>query len=54
MISDFETLNEANQYVLKLNKQNIKSWILKDCDCCKLDEQEHALNRKSIFEVTLN
>ena len=54
VISNFETLNEANQYVLKLNKQNIKSWILKDCDCCKLDEQEHALNRKSIFEVTLN
>ena len=54
VISDFETLNEANQYVLKLNKQNIKSWILKDCDCCKIEEQEHALNRKSIFEVTLN
>ena len=54
VISNFETLNEANQYALKLNKQNIKSWILKDCDCCKLDEQEHALNRKSIFEVTLN
>ena len=51
VISDFETLNEANQYVLKLNKQNIKSWILKDCNCCKLEEQEHALNRKSIFEV---
>jgi len=54
VISDLETLNEANQYVLKLNKQNIKSWILKDCDCCKIEEQEHALNRKSIFEVTLN
>ena len=54
MIAEFKTLNEANQYVLKLNKKNIKSWILKDCDCCKLDEQEHALNRKSIFEVTLN
>jgi hypothetical protein len=54
VISDFETLNEANQYVLKLNKQNIKSWILKDCDCCKIEKQEHALNRKSIFEVTLN
>jgi outer membrane protein OmpA-like peptidoglycan-associated protein len=54
VISDLETLNEANQYVLKLNKQNIKSWILKDCDCYKLDEQDHALNRKSIFEVTLN
>ncbi len=54
VISDFETLNEANQYVLRLNKQNIKSWILKDCDCCKIEEQEHALNRKSIFEVTLN
>jgi len=54
VISNFETLNEANQYALKLNKQNIKSWILKDCDCCKIEEQEHALNRKSIFEVTLN
>ena len=54
VIAEFKTLNEANQYVLKLNKKNIKSWILKNCDCCKLDEQEHALNRKSIFEVTLN
>ena len=54
VIADFKTLNEANQYVLKLNKQNIKSWILKDCDCCKLDEQEHAFNRKSIFEVISN
>jgi len=54
LIADFKTLNEANQYVIKLNKQNIKAWILKDCDCCKLDEHQHALNRKSIFEVTLN
>ena len=54
MIGDFKTLKEAKQRVLKLNEKNIEAWVLKECECCDLNEEEHALNRKSVFEVTIN
>ena len=54
VIGDFKTLKEAKQRVLKLNEKNIEAWVLKECECCDLKEEDHALNRKSVFEVTIN
>ena len=54
VIGDFKTFKEAKQRVLKLNEKNIEAWVLKECECCDLKEEDHALNRKSVFEVTIN
>ena len=54
VINGFQTLEDAKQKLLSLNELKIKSWILSQCDCCSLSEEEHALNRKSIFKLVNN
>tara|TARA_B100000780_G_scaffold174185_1_gene121968 strand:- start:6986 stop:9148 length:2163 start_codon:yes stop_codon:yes gene_type:complete len=53
-INGIKTIDDAKRQLLGLNKLKIESWIFQNCYCCNLSEEEHAQNRKSIFELKTN
>ena len=44
------TLGEAQEILGALEEQGYKGWINK-CNCCKMSEEEHLLNRRTDFKI---
>ena len=50
IVDQANTLGEAQEILSGLKEQGYKGWI-NLCKCCKINEEEHLLNRRSEFKI---
>jgi len=50
VVDQANTLAEAQEKLGVLEKQGYDGWI-NQCNCCKMTEEEHLLNRRTEFKV---
>ena len=50
IVDQANTLGEAQEILSDLKEKGYKGWI-NQCNCCKMNEEEHLLNRRTDFKI---
>ncbi|MEC9135130.1 MAG: SPOR domain-containing protein, partial [Bacteroidota bacterium] len=50
IVGQANTLGEAQEILSDLKEKGYQGWI-NQCNCCKMSEEEHLLNRRTDFKI---